>query len=82
MKTIQDQAFILSITLSFILRSIILLFDFALSESTWRTVRSQEPRLSDADRVQHCICQTPEMSVLQYYCSAVSGIFINFDTLM
>ena len=43
--------------------SVIVLFGFALSESTWRTVRSQEPRLPDADRVRHCTCQTPEIIV-------------------
>ena len=82
MKTIQDEAFFRRITLLLILCFILLLFIFALSESTWRTVRSQEPRLPDADRVRHCTCQTPEISVLQYCCSAVSGILIDFDTLM
>ena len=64
MKTIKDEAFLRRITLSLILCSIILVFDFALSENTWRAVRSQEPRLPDADRVRHCTRQTPEMNVL------------------
>ena len=82
MKTVQDKAFLRRIKLSLILCSMIVLFDFALSESTWRTVRSQKPRLPDADRVRHCMRQTPEISVLQYYCSAISGILVHFETLM
>ena len=81
-NTIQDEVFLRRISSPLILCSLIFLFDFALSESTWRTVRSQELRLPDADRVRHCTCQTPEISVLQYYCSAVSSILIHFDTLM
>ena len=65
MITIQDEAFFRRITLSLMFCFIIFLFDLALSESTWRTVRSQEPRLPDADRVRHCKCQAPEISVLQ-----------------
>ena len=72
-NTIQDEVFLRRISSPLILCSLIFLFDFALSESTWRTVRSQ---------VRHCTCQTPEISVLQYYCSAVSSILIHFDTLM
>ena len=66
MKTIQDEAFFRRITLLLILCFINLFFDFALSESTWRRVCSQGPRLPDADRVRHCTCQTPEISVFFY----------------
>ena len=84
MRTIKNQAFLRHITLSlnYVLYFVITILDFALLESTWRTVRSQELCLPDADRVRHCTCQTPEISVLQFCCSAVSGILIDFDTLM